>query len=85
MITLFLMQLTRALDSESPDWKDNTIFLWDNAPYHTSVETNTVIKTLGIKIVFSGPYSYTAAPIELLFGGLKCGELNKNRLQTGKR
>ena len=38
-----------------------------------------------IVINFSGPYSYSAAPIELLFGGLKNRELNPDGLTTGKR
>ena len=61
------------------------MFLWDNASYHASAETRAVLQKLGIKIIFSGPYSYSAAPIELLFGSLKVGELNPDRLPTGKR
>jgi hypothetical protein len=38
------------------------------------------IKKLGIKIIFSGPYSYISAPIELFFGLLKHGDLNPERL-----
>ena len=53
--------------------------MWDNAPYHKSDKIEATIKQLGLKVVFSGPYSYSAAPIEMLFGGLKFGELNKDR------
>ena len=38
-----------------------------------------------IEVIYSGPYSYSAAPIEMLFGALKQGELNPERLPTGKR
>ena len=85
MIALFLNSLTKVLDQERPGWQEDTVFLWDNAAYHSSEETRAVIKTLGIKIIFSGPYSYSAAPIELLFGGLKKGELNPHGETTGKR
>ena len=36
-------------------------------------------------VIYTGPYSYSSAPIELLFAGLKLGELNPERLPTGKR
>ena len=61
------------------------MILWDNASYHSSEETRAVVRTLNLRLIFSGPYSYSAAPIELLFGGLKMGELNPERLTTGKK
>ena len=85
VITLFLMNMVKILDNEDPNWRDNTIFLWDNAPYHTSVETKKIIHRLGLQIIFSGPYSFSAAPIETLFSGLKFGELNTEDSSTGKR
>ena len=41
-------------------------------------------RKLQVSVMFSGPYSYAAAPIELLFGALKRGELNPQRESTGK-
>ena len=61
------------------------MFLLDNAPYHTSEKTRTVTKALKMRVIYSGPYSYSAAPIELLFAGLKFGELNTESLGTGKK
>ena len=61
------------------------MFLWDNAPYHSSEQAKAAVKLLGIKLIYSGTYSYSAAPIELLFSGLKYGELNPDNLATGKR
>ena len=85
MIALFLHHLTKTLDSETPGWQEDTVFLWDNASYHSSTETRAVVKCLGLKIMYSGPYSYSAAPIELLFGSLKIDELNPEGQATGKR
>ena len=76
MIALFLLSLTKSLDRETPDWRQNSIFLWDNASYHRSNETKAIIQKLGLKFIFSGPYSYSASPIELLFGGFKFGKIN---------
>ena len=85
MMALFLRSLDNQLERESPGWKENSIILWDNASYHASAETRTVVQTLGLKTIYSGPYSFSAAPIELLFGGLKKGELNPDGQATGKR
>jgi hypothetical protein len=85
MMALFFWHLAKALDRESPGWQDQTVFLLDNASYHSSAETRAATQALGLKLIFSGPYSYSAAPIELLFGGLKAGELNPENLPTGKK
>lgn len=34
MITLFLSQLIKMLDDDMPGWEEDTVILWDNAPYH---------------------------------------------------
>ena len=57
----------------------------DNAKYHKSAEVRTAVKKLGIPMIYSGPYSYISAPIELYLGLLKRGDLNPERLQLGKR
>ena len=85
MMSLFLYYLTKTLDRETPGWQEDTVFLWDNASYHSSDETRTAVKCLGLKLIYSGPYSYSAAPIELLFGSLKIGEINPESQTTGKR
>jgi transposase len=61
------------------------VLLWDNATYHTSAETMRVISRLGLQVIYSGPYSYSAAPVETLFSALKFRELNTELLPTGKR
>ena len=35
-MSIFLLYITKALDSETPDWRENTVFLVDNASYHRS-------------------------------------------------
>ena len=85
VMLVFLQYLMRKLDIESPGWEEETVFLFDGARYHTSAEMRGYFKKLQISVIFSGPYSYAAAPVELLFGALKCGELNPLRISTGKR
>ena len=36
-------------------------------------------------MIWSGPYSYSTAPIEMVFGALKVGELNLDKMSTGKK
>ena len=85
MMMLYMRHLLRRLDEEAADWRDNTIFLMDNASYHSSEDMKEYFKKMEIKVIYSGPYSYTSAPIELLFGALKQGELNPDGFTTGKR
>ena len=44
MIALFLLKLTKSLDSEQPGWQESSVFLWDNASYHSSKETRATIE-----------------------------------------
>ena len=38
-----------------------------------------------VPIIYSGPYSYSAAPVESIFSLLKLGELNEEGISTGKK
>ena len=38
-----------------------------------------------LPIIYSGPYAYTTAPAESCFAAIKLGDLNPNRLPTGKK
>ena len=48
LTALFLHHLVTALDREEPGWREDTVFLWDNAPYHKSAETKAIVQRLGI-------------------------------------
>ena len=43
------------------------------------------LRKLELQVIWSGPYSYSTAPIEMVFGALKFGELNPNKKPTGKK
>ena len=85
VMVAFFSSLAKQLDAEEANWRDNTVILLDNAAYHKSLETRAAIKKLGIKTIYSGPYSYISAPIEKYFGLLKRGDLNPEKQQVGKR
>jgi len=44
IMSIFLNYLIEALNNETPGWQEDTVFLWDNASYHSSAETRAVIK-----------------------------------------
>ena len=85
VLLVFMKHLMRQLDSENPSWAENTVFLLDGARYHTVEEMREYLRKLQVQIIYSGPYSYAAAPIEMVFGALKRGELNPERRSTGKK
>ena len=61
------------------------MLLLDGARYHTGSKVREYLRKLDLQVIWSGPYSYSTAPIEMVFGALKSGELNPNNKQTGKR
>ena len=81
----FLIGLMHLLDLESPSWREDTIFLLDGARYHTGSEIRTYMRKLELEVIWSAPYSYSTAPIELVFAALKFGELNPDGVPTGKK
>ena len=85
VMTLFLRYLARQLDREQPGWQDTTTILVDNAAWHTSPEMKQRLAKMQLPIIYTGPYSYSAAPVELVFAALKLGDLNPQRLPTGKK
>ena len=85
VMTLFLRYLIRQLDLESPGWQEDSVILLDNAAWHTSKLMKKRLAKLNVPIIYSGPYSYSAAPVELVFAALKLGDLNPDRHPTGKK
>ena len=82
---LFMRYLIKHLDLENPNWREKSIFLLDGAKYHTSDEMREYFRKMKVNIIYSGPYSYSAAPIETLFSALKRGNLNLENKPTGKK
>ena len=59
--------------------------LIDNAKYHSSRKTRAYFMHRGIRVMFTGPYSYSGSPVELYFAALKSTNLNPTMHATGKR
>ena len=85
ILEIFFHNLCRKLEKENPKYKENVVLLLDNASYHTCPATLSVLKKLKIPVLFTGPNSYLAAPIELLFGAFKSRDINPRKVPTGKR
>ena len=82
---VFMKHLMNQLGRENPGWQEKTVSLFDGARYHTSEEMREYLQKLQVKVIYSGPYAYSGAPIEMVFSALKQGELNPHRLPVGKR
>ena len=85
VMTTFLRYLTRQLDLETPGWQENSTILLDNASWHSNVIMKERLARMALPVIYSGPYAYGAAAIELVFAALKLGDLNPERLPTGKK
>jgi len=82
---IFLIHLVNQLDQERSSWRDDTVLLLDGARYHTGSEVREYLRKLDLQVIWSGPYSYSTAPIETVFSVLKFGQLNQDRKPTGKK
>ena len=82
---IFLVHLVQQLDAERPSWREDTVMLLDGARYHTGSKVREYMRKLELEVIWSGPYSYSTAPIETVFATLKFGELNPEKQPTGKK
>ena len=85
VMMIFLIHLVEQLNLDRPSWRDETILLLDGAKYHTGSQVREYMRKLELEVIWSGPYSYSTAPIETVFAALKFGELNPDRKGTGKK
>ena len=85
VMKLYISKLAIQLDSDRPQWRNDTVFLLDGASYHVSNEVQAHLSNLRIPVIFTGPYSYDACPCELFFSQLKSTELNPEGLPTGTK
>ena len=82
---VFLTKLVGKLTMEDANWRAKTIIVQDNAPYKKEFGVLEQLARQGCNNIFLGPYSFSAAPCELLFAALKRGNLNPEHLPTGKK
>ena len=82
---VFLMHLVEKLDMENPSWREDTVILLDGAKYHIGADIRDYMRKMELAVIWSAPYSYDTAPIEMVFGHLKIGELKKEKWPTGKK
>ena len=68
---MFLSRLSTILTQENKDWRENTVFLFDNAAYHRSKEVREHLCKLGVNSMFTGQYAFESSPIELFFAYFK--------------
>ena len=84
VMLMFLSRLANVLSQEDADWRENTYWLLDNAPYHRAGEVKQHFLKLGVKVILSGQYAYSAAPCEFFFNYYKQEDQNPSHLKTSK-
>lgn len=52
----FMVKMVEHLDGHDHDWRKNTVIMVDNAQYHRSEATKSLIANLNIPVMFMGPY-----------------------------
>lgn len=77
--SLFLTKVCEHLDTVSLRWRKTTVVMLDNAPYHRGVVTQKIMDGLRVPVLYTGPYHFRMAPVELLFNYIKSRDLNPLR------
>ncbi len=81
---MFFVHFLRMMDSKDKRWRENTVLLLDGGPYHTSSSMREFYEKHMVPIIFTGPHSYDASPIELFFAAFKSKDINPENVATGK-
>ena len=84
MMELFFTRLVMLLDERDLRWRQKMVLMLDNAPYHTSNEMMQFYERNRLPILFTGPHSYAASPVETFFAHFKRTDINPSQLPTGK-
>ena len=82
---MYFTNLLKILDKKGKGWRQYTVILLDGAPYHTSDVMMKFFKEYQVPVMFTGPHSYDASPIELFFAAFKSKDVNPEKLSTGKK
>ena len=85
VMLMFLSRLANVLSQEDKDWREDTYWLLDNASYHRSDDVRRCLVKLGVKIILSGQYAYSAAPCERFFAYYKREDQNPTWVKTTKK
>ena len=85
IMELYIRQLVLMLDRRQKNWRKEIVIMLDNAPYHTSETIMKLFHALEVPILFTGPHSYDASPIELFFAAFKKADINPRKVATGKK
>ena len=85
VMELFFSNFIRMMDDRNRYWRKHHVILMDNAPYHTSNAMMEFYKEHDLPIMFTGPHSYSASPVELYFAAFKKDDINPRKLPTAKR
>ena len=84
-MTTFLRYLVYKLDQETPGWQEDSVILLDNAKWHSNNQMKQRLSRMNIPVIYSAPYCYSTAPVEMVFAALKFGDLNPLQFPTGKK
>jgi hypothetical protein len=73
VMSVYFTEFVKQLERFDLNWRDNSVILLDNAPYHVSKEFQEHLTWLRVPVIYSGYYSYLSAPCEMYFAHFKRG------------
>ena len=82
---IFFHALVKRLDAVDRNWYRTHVIMCDNATYHSCGAALRIFEELGVPLHLTGPYSFSASPIELFFAAFKAFDINPLNLPVGKK
>ena len=76
-VSSFFLALGDQIDKHHPDWRETHLLLLDNCPSHKTALTMKTLEQLDVPVIFSGPASFKAIPVEGMFGAIKAIDFAK--------
>jgi hypothetical protein len=73
VVILFMKGLMARLEEQDPDYKETTVFQFDNAPNQTSKLFKQWLSEQQLLVLWSGNYSFDFAAVEAIFALIKNG------------
>jgi DDE superfamily endonuclease len=68
---LFMVKLCEHLHHINQRWRDDTVIMLDNAPYHRSKQIRSKLDLMKVPLMYLGPYQFKMAPAEVFFSFIK--------------
>lgn len=82
---LYLFWLVEAMEKVDPNFRQHTVFMFDNASIHHTRSIHHTMGQLGVDFMYTAPYSMMIIPVEEMFSQLKNSNITDPGMKLTKK